>query len=236
MSKSVNSTGCLRFLTIVPSIMLIATIASSLTKPATAAGYEYSTLTPVSLEELVAEADTIFIGRVLFGKQLPASEGASRVLPTRVTTFHVVQSLKGEAEAESEFQLKEFAPVSTYFKSGALVMLFLPPKSKAGFQSPGLSGYFRVTESESNSNVLVAQNLSENRGLWSNKDRLWGERFPKKIAQQSLSEKYQYSRHKIQEVLAFGDLPCKPRPIPLELLVAATRAGLSVRTSTTPGH
>jgi hypothetical protein len=198
------------------------------------------TTAPISLDTLVAKSETIFVGEVLRSKS--ATVRREDGLATRLTFFSVAEVLKGSLAAGNEFALREFAPLATNFEPHESVVLFLPPPSEAGFTSPGLSGYFRIKPLQSDPGQLFAKNLVDNRALWSNQGQLWSpEKFPLSDARTFLKSRHpgleqsgpMLSPERIEAILAIGNEACRPRPIPLELLLSATHARLSTTSGST---
>ncbi len=201
----------------------------------------------LSLDQLTTHADAIFLGRVTDIETRKGKAGTFGVFPARVTSFEVLESLKDTPKKGDIYDVTEFVPLVSPLKKGEIVLWYLTAASETGFKSPvgELSGDFRSRAPNSDTrnfelSRLWVQNLNDNRGLWSNQERLWNDAlFPKTVAadylanylkgrEPHLSKYPEKLREKVDALLAYGDERCQPRPVPMELLLAASRARLSV--------
>jgi hypothetical protein len=118
------------------------------------------------------------------------------------------------------------------------------------------AGEFRRAPGPPADGRLMVQNLVSNRALWGNQpgQTLWGPTtFPREVAESYLTaylrerngssradsvrtgtagfigkvSKRPNDHDQVEDILKFGDEPCQPRPVPAELLLAATHAWLA---------
>lgn len=193
----------------------------------------------LSLHQLIRDADFVFVGKATPLHNHTTLGGGA--LPARVTQFLIHTSLKGGLREGSQLFVKQFPPHSAPTQPDEIVLWYLKrePNVNEAFASPvgKYSGDFRVVLSEPTKGVLMVQNRVENRGLWSNlpDGRLWNDTFKRSIAKEylknyltkaypTLAQDPEAFDRRLYDILAFGDAPCKPRPLPLELLLAATHA------------
>ncbi|MBI1974138.1 hypothetical protein HYS54_04965 [Candidatus Micrarchaeota archaeon] len=187
----------------------------------------------VSLEELISKAYYIFVGyaRNVYHAMVLQSPDETSV-QVRTVTFTLKHVLKGEGLAENTETIKQFAAVTPVIKKDERLLLYLlKPTENKRFQHTvgGYAGHFFILPDPANSGYDVAVNLYNNRGLWSNKGPLWSDDvFPRAAAAEYLAQPHlRLSVERQRQILERGNQPCRPVPVPLELLLAATHANLS---------
>lgn len=201
----------------------------------------------LSLDRLATESDFAFVGKSIETVDGESAEGA---LPVRVTVFKIEIPIKGKLKVGETISVKQFAGHSISTDDGEFVLWFLKAKDKVenSLASPvgRSSGDFRRVEVASDENVstFMVQNQVGNRGLWGNQDgdKLWNSTtFKREVAdaflEKLLSKKFpglkssdpRTFEYKKKMILDVGEYPCKPKPIPIEFVLAATHARLSVQ-------
>jgi hypothetical protein len=205
-----------------------------------------ATSAPLSLEQLILDADAIFVGKATPVEKFRGHQPTLGGLPARLTRFEILEAFKGKPQTVKYFFVKQFPVHSTPVDLGETVLWYMKDGSADKlFSSPigGSSGDFRRVSDESDSTQFLVMNYDENKGLWSNRDdgKLWNTTtFKRNIAQEyldtylpkhysSLAGDPKKLGQRESEILNIGELPCRSRAIPIELLLAATHARLAAK-------
>ncbi len=185
----------------------------------------------LSIRELAEAADRIFIGRVERVETGPAileRDGKQATVETRNVTFRLEKVFKGNLQPGEMLTVRQYVPISAPVKEGEILLWYLSKDSTTGLTQPlGIfSGHFRVvpdvTDPKGTSQVAV--NLVNNEGLWGSKRQLWVEGTAldrKAIVGTALAEGVPPDR--VAKLKAVGSAPNRPGPVPLELIVSATK-------------
>lgn len=203
-----------------------------------------------SLERLIADADLAFVG---VAQQTLKVERSVGKLPAHVTSFLLKVVLKdgpkNKVHPGQEITVRQFAHHRIATADAETVLWYLKAKGSLqnSFSSPvgRFAGDFRRVEvkaSDEAVSTLMVQNQLGNRGLWSNQEggKLWNNTTFKRSVAEDYLDKYLQEEFptlkasdpkgfedRVKRILDVGEYPCKPKPIPLELLLAATHARLS---------
>jgi hypothetical protein len=168
-----------------------------------------------------------------------------------VTEFSVLHAFKGAITHGQTLRVRQFQPRAIPAQTGEIVLWYLKTgDSTAGdvFDTPvgRYSGDFRTVLGKGSSGeheLTFVENQVGNRGLWSSNEgaSLWNKTtFQRSIAEAyfvdflkradpKLAEDEGVLKKRVRQVLDFGEFPCKPRALPLEFVMAATNARLSVQ-------
>jgi hypothetical protein len=203
---------------------------------------------PLSLREMATRADKIFVGQVREIKleELPliGKHGEKGQIAVKTVTVRVQQTIKGAMRAESDLSFHVLDGLDLPMVEGEAVLLFLPKPSSSGLVAPvGVSsGLFKIDTDSDEPGFKVARNQQGNRDLWSSALPLIGDKPPAQID----PDRFQFhlglqlSLHlgpetiglgaridrRRAKVLGIAQEPCRPRTLPLELVIAATKTYL----------
>ena len=193
----------------------------------------------ITLEQLIVEADAIFVGQVIATDVYRQIDG----LPARISELRVVEPFKGVKNGEV-VAVKQFQPASIPVEVGETVLWYIKGDVHREVFSQPIHRWgadFRSPEFPVLSRLLMMNQL-RNRNLWSqtSNTKLWNNStFPRDVAAQYLREllsvhdptlkKNGWLDTYVEELLSPGDKPNVEGWLRLEFLMAATYARLSQR-------
>lgn len=186
----------------------------------------------LSLREMITDADRIFVGEVerVETERVPLGEKGV-MMDVRLVTFKVEDVLKGKLRKGGRLTVRQKASLSQPIKEKEKVLWYVSPDSRLGLTQPlGIySGHFRVfrekTEMGAETEHEAAVNLKNNEGLWSSEEPLWTPRSGvdrEKVL--GKAKAMNIAPERLAKINEFASKPCRPRPVPLELLVSATKS------------
>lgn len=179
-----------------------------------------------SIDTLVDAAASIVLGDVAAApeniEELALDGVRSPVLVRRIQLMET-ETLKGSQRSV----IAEYAPLSLPVKIGKRYLWFLGEPTALGLDPVlgNAAGQFRIVSDSKYPGLLFAMSQVNNRGLWDNSatGRLWKDeaersQVEKKLTQLGVDKRY----HSL--ILSYGDDPCRPRPVPLDLIRAYASA------------
>lgn len=198
----------------------------------------------LSLDELTHDSKTIFLGMVtkVGTEDLQLGDGISEKI--RLVTFKLIEVYRGDIKAGDTAQFRLSPLLSTPIKPGERLLWYLPEESRLGLTAPiGLhSGYFKIQDQKlarpadpnkkeqveskkkeggASRLIALAINLKNNAGLFPRGGPAFTET-EVRVASDSMPE-IQDSQELLQD---YAKGSGRPRPIPLQLLIAATKSRL----------
>lgn len=191
------------------------------------------------LEHLIIDA-----GSILYGRVGPVSrehvvqklDGVETTLVVRIVPFQWSTFLKGGGGRRVPTTVRNYAPVAPGVREGEEILWFLDSASANNLDAfvVDYAADFRISPDlrDSGKSYKVAISLAQNRGLWG--DRLWTPTLKREEVREYLEKLVKDSKlsaERRDDILNVGDNPCQPRPLPLELLLAAIHVRLE---GTTP--
>lgn len=185
---------------------------------------------PVAFRELVRSADRIFIGSVTAITKAEAFKEQTGVAADDVT-FTVNVVLKGKKVD----RIRQPAALGVFREKSGPLLLYLSPDSGVGLTQPiGVySGYFEIRgdSNPSRKSELVAINLHNNEGLWDRKMPMIGDSTGELKTLGNMIDSLKVTATEAQYLYRFATtLPSKPCPVPLNVMIAATRTVTRIET------
>jgi hypothetical protein len=182
---------------------------------------------PLTLAELVDNANRIFVGSVVALSESLTSltkDGKSTIANVRTVTIHVTLALKGNVRTGETLTVRQLASISEPLSKGQEVLWYLASDSELGLTQPlGIrSGDFRITTDEGGGKR--ATNLFANEGLW--KDSLWSGRygFDKSQVLTIAKDRLRMPTARLEMLEQVGSQEATRSGVPLDLLTSATAA------------
>jgi hypothetical protein len=173
----------------------------------------------LSLDELIARAHRIFVGRIdtIEPQDVPLAGGATE--KGRVVTIAVEQSLKGPVTAGESLTIRQTLRLSSPLKPGEKILWFLPQEGKSGLVQPlGIySGDFRIDTEKQDT---PATNLKMNQGLWQTTLAAEGFRTSDLVAE---AKQLKLTSAALSRMTKAAEKPSADA-VPLSLLIAAIRS------------
>lgn len=180
-------------------------------------------ITLISLQDLVSQADRIFIGTVESTSPEEKVLGDGSKLSVTKTVFRISHGLKGVVPMR--LTVYQYRPFAFPLAKGQEVLWFLPAESAHGLARPHPCGAMTITYDQKSSikRKMVISNLG-NVGLWPSKQPIWTKNFKRANLLEQLKLE---TPKRAENLMKLADAPFLPQGLPLELMIAAIKTYVS---------